>query len=273
MAEQTTQRMLEVAHRFARRLEVAGVNELGEVTAQACEDFVMAPSRTGGIPSVSTQRMRRTTLRAIFRSARAAGHAIGDPTLDLWLPERGPDGTRPLTTAEVEYCRTCVERVSARDLRRTAAWALAEAGALTSEIAQIRVGDLDDPATPTSVALAGTSRMRARRVTLTEWGRSRLAARVEELGDPAPSTALLAYGGTQPPDSAAAQAATCRLVGCVLAEAGLGAEEGVRPASVRLWRARERFVESGSLEAAARLLGHRSLDETAAAVGYDWEQQ
>ena len=271
-SDQTVTRMVEVARRFERRLEAEEVRTLDTVTAASCEAFIGAVGRKGTAPSIATMRFRRTVIRSIFRSVRSVGHAVGDPTMDLYLPERGPDATRPLTTAEVEHCRTCCERPGTRDLRRTAAWALAEAGAITSEIAQVRRGDLDGIVDPKTVALAGTKRIRARRVSLTGWGAVRLAARVLEMDDGDPSTPL-AYGGTYPLDSAAAQAATCRLVAGVLAEAHLGIADRVRPGSVRLWRAKEHFAVTGRIEDAARLLGHRSLDEAAEAVGYDWEQQ
>ena len=266
---QTVERMGEIAERFARRLDSLGIAEIAEVHAGHCESFIDAPSRTGLAPSNSTSRMRRSTLRALFRSLRSCGHDVGDPTLDLELDPRGPVATRPLTTIEVEHCRTCVETAGSKDLRRSAAWALAEAGALTSEIAQVTVADVDDSTVPTTVSLAGTKRLEARTVELTSWGQARLAARLDEMGECGPASSIV-YGGRQPTTSVAAQASACNLVSRVLDAARLGADDGVRPSSVRLWRAQSLFVETGRLEDAARLLGHRSLDEAAAAVGYDW---
>ena len=266
---QSVERMGEIAERFARRLASLGIVHIAEVHAGHCESFIEAPSRTGSAPSNSTSRMRRSTLRALFRSLRRCGHDVGDPTLDLELDPRGPDATRPLTTVEVEHCRTCAEAAGSKDLRRSAAWALAEAGALTSEIAQVTIADLDDLTAPTTASLAGTKRLEARTVELTIWGRARLAARLAEMGERGPDSSIV-YGGRKPTSSVAAQASACNLISRVLDAARLSADDGVRPSSVRLWRARSLFCETGRIEDAARLLGHWSLDEAAAAVGYDW---
>lgn len=268
---QTVLRMAEIATRFARRLHVLGIDTLDQVTPSQCEEFIYARSRTAAVASISTMRFRRTTLRALFKTLRMNGIDVVDPTADLALPPRPDTTARPLTTDEVVFCRTCTKAARSKDLRRPAAWALAEATAVTSEQAAVTVGHLDDPERPTSVTLPGTRRIRPRVVELTGWARSILQARVAELADPRPQTRLV-YGGTQHPDSVAAQAAACNLVTNILAAAGLSGEPGVRPASVRHWRARLLFEETGRIEDVANLLGHRSLDEAAEAIGFDWRR-
>lgn len=268
---QTVLRMAEIATRFARRLHVLGVETLDQVTPSQCEEFIFARSRTAAVASISTMRFRRTTLRALFKTLRMNGFDVADPTVDLALPARPDTTARPLTTDEIVFCRTCTKAARSKDLRRPAAWALAEATAVTSEQAAVTVGDLDDPERPFSVTLPGTRRIRPRVVELTEWSRSILKARVAELVGPTPQTRLV-YGGAQSPDSVAAQAAACNLVTNVLAAAGLSGDPGVRPASVRHWRARLLFEETGRIEDVANLLGHSSLDEAAQAIGFDWKR-
>lgn len=269
-AHQTLERMGEIAGRFARRLAVSGICDLAQVTVAHCEAFIEAPGKDGADVSVSTSRFRRTTLRALFRSLRLAGFAAPDLTLDLELPTRPVRTARPLSDEEVIFCRTVAKTARAKDLRRPAAWALAEAGAVTSEQARVTADDIDDRWAPSEVTLPGTRRVRSRTVELTDWGRRVLAARLGELEAYDPSTPLV-YGGDREPDSVAAQAAMCNLVGNVLREAGLARDPHVRPASVRHWRAEAVFRKSKRIEDAANLLGHRSLDEAAAAIGWRWE--
>lgn len=269
-AHQTLERMGEIAERFARRLHACGTDDLAQITAADCEAFIEAPGRSGESVSISTSRFRRTTLRALFRSLRLAGFDAPDLTLDLELASRPVTTARPLRDEEIVFCRTVAKTARAKDLRRPAAWALAEAGAVTSEQARITLGALDDPWAPSVVSLPGTRRARPRTVELTDWGRRVLAARAAEL-EVHDDAALLVYGGMREADSAAAQAATCNLVGNVLREAGLARDPLVRPASVRHWRAAAVFAASERIEDAANLLGHRSLDEAAAAIGWRWE--
>lgn len=270
-AHQTVVRMGEIADRFARRLAANGITKLCEVTTADCEAFIEAVGRSGSHVSVSTSRFRRTTLRALFRTLRLHDVDAPDLTLDIVLAPRPKQAARPLTADEVVFCRTVVKAPRAWDHRRPAAWALAEAGAVTSEQAMVCVDDLDDPRCPRQVALPGTRRARPRVVTLTDWGRRVLATRLAELDPLGPET-LLVYGGRRAADSAAAQAATCNLVGNVLRDAGLAADPCVRPASVRHWRAAVEFDATGRIEDVANLLGHRSLDEAAEAIGWRWEE-
>lgn len=269
-AHQTVLRMAEIADRFARRVTASGTTRLCDVTPADCEAFIEAPARSGDTVSVSTSRFRRTALRALFRTLRIHDYDAPDLTLDIALPPRPKGAARPLSDDEVVFCRTVAKTPRARDHRRPAAWALAEAGAVTSEQAMVCVGDLDCTERPSTVALAGTRRVRAREVTLSDWGARMVSIRLAELPSVNPGT-LLVYGGSRAFDSAAAQAATCNLVGNVLRDAGLACDPAVRPASVRHWRARVEFDETGRIEDAANLLGHRSLDEAAEAIGWGWQ--
>ena len=103
-----------------------GVTELAQVSPRVSAAFVRAQSSDGTVASVSLMHLRRTALRLLFRSARHLGRAVGDPTLDRWLPPPAQLSTRPLVDDEVSLCRAAAVW-SLNDRRRAAAWALAEA--------------------------------------------------------------------------------------------------------------------------------------------------
>lgn len=264
--DQTTARMGEIARRFARRLRSQGIGQLTGVDEIQCRTFIDAPTRTGVAPTDATRYFRRVTLRALFRTARNSGYPVGDPTLDIRLPPRSPRSTRPLESDEILLARTATFVSRNHNHRRAAAWALAEATATTSEIPLITADNFDDRDQPTTVELPGTRRVDARRVTLTEWGAAAVGRRLRHLGL---SGRPIVYDGSG--GEVARQAATCKLIGIVLAGAGL-TDSDLRPESIRLWRAAIEYEQSGDLIAVARLLGNRSLDRTAEALDIDWRR-
>jgi hypothetical protein len=266
--DQTIARMGEVAARFARRCAAEGTVAAADVGADVCSAFVDAPTRTGMPPTAATRHFRRTTLRAVFRTGRDLGIFTGDPTIDIALPPRSGLRARPLTYDEVVLCRTATFTARATDLRRPAAWALAEATATTAEIPLVTAAHVTEGRDGWIVSLPGTRRTEPRTVTLTGWGATVVERRLAGLeGTPG---APLAYSGTAPAGTSARHAAGCALVAVVLDRCGLGLEPDVRPASVRHWRARALLDSGARVEDVAVLLGLRSLDEAAAAVGHDW---
>jgi len=269
-SDQTVARMSEIVVRFARRLNATGVSTVERIDVAACDGFINAPSRTGDAPADATRHFRRVTLRALFRTGRRLGVMGHDPTLDIELPARSSAPARPLSTDEVILCRTASFPTRTADLRRPTAWALAEATAATSEIPELRRRDLRPVGdVPEAVALPGTRRLRPRTVELTDWGQRILTRRLEEI-PPHPDT-LLAYVGGADTRSVARHASACGLVSSVLTVTRLASEPDIRPASVRNWRARHALDDGASIEDVANLLGHRSLDDTATAIGHDWQ--
>jgi integrase/recombinase XerC len=143
--------------------------------------------------------------------------------------------------------------------------------ALSSEVTMVRIRDLDDWDQPTAVLLPGTRDLDGRRGELSPWGQQVLRRRVTTLlENGATADTLLCYSGSAPPGGAKAQASACNALRQVLAAAGLGTEPDVRPASLRHWAGRRLYDQSARIEQVARVLGHRSLDITAAHIGLDW---
>jgi site-specific recombinase XerD len=271
-SEQTRARMSETAERFRRRAAAAGVTALGAVTPSQARGFVLAPTGSGRRPELATQHARRTSVRTLFRTARLLGIASSDPTLDLRLPPRGTLAARPLTDDEVTLCRASAQMPRGGTASvRTAAWALGEAGAVTSEITAVRARDLDDHRSPRTVRLPGTRRHDPRTVPLTPWASGVLQRRVALLlSAGATGDVVLAYGGQAPPGGAKAQASVCNALREVLDAAGLTQEADVRPASLRNWVGRTAYDNGAPIEHVARVLGLRTLDAAAEDIALTW---
>lgn len=272
--EQTLSRMTETVTRFADRLTATGVLSFVAVTPVDAAQFVTARTRTNGEPELATRHARRTAIRTLYRSLRALGTSVGDPTLDLVLPPRGLLAARPLNDDEVALCRASAQLGLPRAVQlRSVVWALGEATAVTSEITAVTIASLDDPAAPTTVRLPGTRRHDQRWAVLTEWGRrviTRHVATLLELG--ATSGTALAYTGAAAPGGAKAQAAACNAIRHVLDAAGCAGEADVRPASLRNWCGRRLYDGGASIEQVARALGHRSLDACAEDIALTWRK-
>ena len=252
-----------ILDRFGRfAADGCGLADLRQVTAEAAQAFVTAPTSDGAPPSASTMHWRRTALRLLFKAARRNGLADGDPTLDLDLPPRSPLGARPLTDDEVTLCRSAAQW-SLGGSRRAAAWALAEATCRSSELPNVTGDDVDLDSG--EVWIGGGKATEPRHGQLSDWGLVQVRARIAELE--APSLPLV-YSGRSP--AGAGQVSGASAIVDVLARAGLHQEPDVRPGSVAAWAGRRVLEDTGRIDCAARALGVRSLDRAAAIVAWDW---
>lgn len=270
---QTRLRSIETITRFSTRALVQGARHVAELTPEACQGFVLAHGQSGRPPQLATQHARRTILRMYFRTLRDLGVVVGDPTLDLRLPARTTVAARPLAEDEVISCRFAVRlgRAGSTSLQRATCWALAEATAVTSEITQVRIADLDDQCQPRWVHLRGSKRAAPRLGRLTDWGARIVARQVEDLVERgAPTSTLLTYRGRATPGQHVAQASAANAIAETLRAAGLGEEPDVRPASVRNWAGRRLYLDGMPIEQVAVRLGSRSLDAVAADIALDW---
>jgi len=269
-SEQTLMRSAETLRRFTLRLSRSGVDEWAQVSPANCAGFIHAHA-AGDRPRLHTQHARRTVLRMTFRTLRELGYPVGDPTLDIVLPPKTSRAARPLDDDEVAMCRVASRLMVNGSLRHAVVWALAEATAVTSEITELTVADVDDSTNPRQIALPGTGRHDARTGALSAWGSTilrRHLARLQQGG--ADGSTRLAYSGRARPGGAKAQATACNAVADVLRVCRLHTEPDVRPASVRGWAGRTLLDGGAPIAEVARRLGLRSLDATAEDIAFDW---
>lgn len=243
-----------------------GVESLGGLSIEHVEAFVRASiTATGEAPSAATMQLRRSALRLLFRTARELGLLQGDPTLDLVLPSRMNESPRPLTDDEVEQCRrVCLHDLSST--RLSAAWALGEATARTSEIPHIKLADLDLGCA--RIWIHGSSKTEARWGSLTEWGATQVARHVRVSANDLNDSTALAYAGSGNIESR--RSFSCQALRETLQRAGLTADPHVRPASLAAWAGVRVLRNTGRIESVASALGVRSLDAAARAINWDW---
>ncbi len=249
--------------RFAAFAAAHSIDRLDGVTEGLAAGFVTAANTDGTVPAVPTMHLRRAVLRVFFRVLRTLDPTVTDPTWALTLPSRTTDACRPLTDAELVVLRAVsLSRVG--ETRSPSIVALAEAGAVTTEIAQTTAADLDlDVGT---VALGPSLHAKARVVPLTDWGAAQLGRRIHHLDG---ADGPLCYGGAA--RRSAGQASMSTMLRRLFTRAGLTAEPDVGLGSVRAWAGRRAFDATGQIEDAALLLGCRSLDTPARLIGHDWD--
>lgn len=263
VTEQSFERLVELMERFAAFVSAGhGLGDLRAASRAMVDEFVDAPTTQGNRPSATVRHLRRSSVRMLFRVGREIGVVESDPTMDLGLPARRPPAPRPLTDSEVERCRAAA-MYDFDGTRLPAAWALAEAGVRTGEMARVTIGDVDHDGP--SLAVSGCKSAMPRRVELTEWGVPQVGRRMAKLrGGPRQP---LVYEGDGSDKSK--QASSCIALSVTLARAGLGDDPRVRPVSVAAWAGRRVFEATGHVEDAMVYLGMRSLDRTARLIGLD----
>jgi site-specific recombinase XerC len=267
LSQQSEPRVFGLIERFTTFVQRAyGVERLERVTPAHVEAFVQSSTvRDGAVPSVATMRLRRSTVRLFFRTARDLGFIAGDPTLDVVLPSRTNRAARPLSDEEVQRCR----RAALHDLtstRLSVPWALGEATARTAEIPRLTVSDLD--LANGRVWIHGSHNTEARWAILTSWGLSQVVRRVSELGrdpDPAVPLAKSGFGNAESHRAYSSQA-----LRETITRAGLGDKAEVQPASLTAWAGVQVLTRTGRIDAVAGALGMRSLDAAARAIDWNW---
>ncbi|MES9509147.1 hypothetical protein ABWJ92_22475 [Streptomyces sp. NPDC000609] len=272
MSEQTYDKFSLLLKRYTRYATLRGALLLGEANRYVTEDFVNAQgrSRHGHVSesALATRLLRRSVVRAAFRTLRELGLSDQDPTRDIDLPARTCEGIRALTEDEAVQLRHHAAFVT-RPTRHAAAAALALADGHSGEIGHVVAADLD--LRHSRVWMHGASKYEPRWCRLDAWGRHVLAERAAHVTARHPDTAAARLAvSCQPASDAALQARSCVALSDLLRRIGLGSDPLVKPASVTAKAAVEAFEVTGRIEEAARRLGLRSLDRAAAVVGYDW---
>jgi len=265
LSAQSRTKFLDLLDRFETFLSAGlGVESLAEVTRSQVVLFISAaPARdTTTEPAAATMHLRRSAVRLLFRLARDSGLEVGDPTLDVTLPNRSRWPLRPLTDAEMEVCRGASLR-TLLETRLPAVWALAEATARTAELPSILQSDID--LLLGTVRIHGSSRTQPRRGFLSDWGIHQLRRRLDTLASAGAEDTAVIYKGDRA--GASGQASASAAIAWTLRRAGLTADAAVRPTSVAAWAGRRLFDQGIALEEVARRLGIRSLDRTASFIG------
>ncbi|MFJ4964305.1 hypothetical protein ACIP6P_17940 [Streptomyces sp. NPDC088729] len=275
MSVQTYDKFSLLLRRYTRYATLRGVLVVGDADEAITEDFVNAQgrSRHGHVSesAPATRILRRSVVRAAFRTLRELGLSDQDPTRDVELPTRTCEGVRALSEDEAVLLRHHAAFVT-RPTRHAAAAALALAGGHSGEIGHVTVADLDLEGS--RVWMHGAAKYDSRWCPLDAWGRHVLRERAARVTaqDAEATTARLAVSAV-PGSDASLQARSCVALGDLLRRIGLGTDPHVKPASVTARAAVEAFQSKGRIEAAARRLGLRSLDRAAAVAGYAWHTE
>ncbi len=245
---------------FARLLDA---QTLDGVSPQVAAAFVNARRSTGERATEGERHERLCSLHRLYAVARRLGLATGDPAMDIGLPRLRHVAARALTDHEVEVGRTFAD--SKGDPYPGVAWALAECTARPSEIASIRVGDVN--LTAGRVWVHGARVAVPREALISAWGLDRIGRRIASLaaepGDP-----LLATDRSYADQVRASNAVTVSLRVVLRRAALVGL--GVSPRSIVAWVGDRAMRDGARIEEVARRLGMRSLDQAAALVGFDW---
>jgi integrase len=244
--------------------EAHGVPDLDGVSPGLVTDFLKSRRASGEPVKHSEQHARLASIRLLYKEGRRLGLASTDPTLDIELPPRAPTHARPFTDAQIAALE--IRAVRPGDTRRAVCLALAEATAVSSEIPNIRVSDVD-PDTGTVFVHGGrTTDPRVGR--LTRWGMAQLRRRLASISsEEGPDPILMGEGRWDHPDEGLA-AASMALTGLI--RASRLSAPGLNPRSIRAWAGTKALAGGATIDAVARMLGVRSLDQAARIVGFRW---
>ena len=246
--------------------EQRGVTRLpdvtGDLTLEWCWSPVSGPGGSAQEPSVNMARRRQWVARTAFKMAAQLGAQVDPNTAAGDRIKRGdPDvSARPLTDRQLDSVCAHVDAGRAAS-RRPLLVAFSLAGGSAAEVAAVRARDVNLDAG--TVAFLGE---RARVCALDEWS-ARAIARYLRANPTALHERLCVRVDT--PREAAAESVSIRLWK-IIKEAGFSSRSGISPRSVRLAAARQ-VLECEDIVAAARFLGSPSLDNTAEALGHDWQ--
>ena len=260
----TSRRMLEKASELLEELAAAGPQSWEDVTVRTVTRWCWkSRTNTGSYrrATPSTARHRQSIARAVFEEAARLGASV-DPDAaageNIARPAR--KAVRALTDAEAVRVRKWADRAP-RGSRQPLVAALAFAGGTATEIARVRIEDIDlDKAT---VVFAGAA---ARVAKLDDWGARAVRRYVRDNSPVAAGVPLCVSVRATPEREAESVSSNLRRM---LRTAGLYSAEEISSDSVRLTTAR-RVLHDDGIVAAARFLGWASLDRTADALDHSW---
>ena len=250
-------------------LALCGVTRWSEIAAEFtlrwCWAGVRGPDGKWRDASVSTARNRQWVAKTVFATAAGLGAQIDPDTAAGPRIEREPPAARagPVADSVFRQIRSNADR-GGRPTRRSVAVAMFSSGASAAEAGDVRRSDVDLEAR--TVRFRGPN---ARVCALDDWSVQAIRRYLHAYPDTAPDDRLC-VAATTPPEYAA-QAVSTQLC-AVINQAGFADRPEISARSIRLTAAR-RVRELHGIEAAARFLGSPSLDNTAEALGYDWQHE
>lgn len=272
LADQSLTRFTEICNRFTRFVAAHDVALLHDVTPGLVSRFVTAKraTKTGDVvaPAAATQYLRMITVRAFFRTVIRLSLAVHDPTINLVTGGRGDRVYRPIDAIEAEAIRFFSEHGT--PTRHAVTVALLLAGGRSNEVGWITAADVDPEAA--TVTVDGREKFESRVLPLDPWSVRVIRERTGYLTDLSsrtdPAAVVLCTGSTA--SDAHRQASVGMTVKDVLRRSGIDADPAVKPRSLTAFAAQQVFDATGRIEDAARRIGSRSLDATAALIGFDW---
>jgi integrase/recombinase XerC len=250
--------------RFVRWCRTNDIDDITLVRREHIESYVNWPTMMSGrarVPGSSTKRNRLSGLRRAYRSLRQLGYEIPDPTIDVVALLDRTLEANVCSDRDIDKLRDGAP-IGLFDSSHAALLALAEAGATNGEVKDVRVSDIDlDEGV---VRLAGNGRVDERINPLTEWGIAVLRERFAHISgdDFVVANAI----GTR-----ASEATVSQMFRHIASYGNVG-PSGFNINSVRAWRARAIYMETGRIQDAALFLGNRSLDAAVALIGLEWRQ-
>ncbi len=265
-----------LAAAFIRYARASGRHTLREADdAKLARDWIEADVRTQdgyGPAQLPTMHNRRNALRLLYAAARELRLAESDPTIDLELGKREYNQRRRLCDSDVWLCRSASVETP-RETLQPAAWALAEEGAVTAELAVCSEEDLDKGGH--RVWLHGAPNRVPRWITPSQWGWEQLQARltvVRRRPDFTSSTPLLYTGSRSIRSNSSPVSAAGQHLRKTLDHAGLTKALGYDQSSVTAWAGWRLRDEGKQIDEVTNALGMRSMDAAAALIGFNWMQ-
>ena len=255
-------------------LVLCGTTQWSEITPEVvlrwCWAGVRRPDGTWADASVSTARNRQWVAMTVFAIAAGLGAHIDPQTAAGPRIQREPPAKRagPVADSVLRQIRSNADR-GGRPTQRSVAVAMFSSGATATETGDVRRSDVDLEAK--TVRFRGPN---ARVCALDDWSVRAIRRYLRAHPDTAPDDRLCVAATTAPQH--AAQTVSTQLC-AVINQAGFADRPDISARSIRLTAAHKILIlgreHGGGIEAAARFLGSPSLDNTAQALGYDWQHE
>jgi hypothetical protein len=234
------------------------------LTRELIERFMYAPGIDGTRPQPKTSQFRLSVFRFAARYLLEHSCLRVDPTRGLRAPRAGARIHLRLSEAEFQAAREASCSTLA-ETRLPTVIAIAEGGAVSTEIGEARVCDLD--LSNLRIWLSGCHTALPRWARLSPWGAAQIARRVEAAHLEG-SDLLVSLGASRD----IRQKSVHQAIDVCFRRAGIKRRQGVKVGSIRALAGWRVYGASGRIEDVARVLGCTTLDAAAATIGLLWNR-